>query len=263
MILDVLLLVGGGARAEEAPPSSGEERGDGDVLAPHREAFPLLVERSIGLVSRPVLFDWRRSPAQLGLQGALPFELNSFHSLRGGLHLRLPSEAVLVELDLAWVEVWDSPNSEQLALTPYRQNGRPSRLELDALVALPLAEGIVTPRFALLPPAQLVLSGLLGLRYELFPTGFQGLKPGQIGRALIAPQLTEEELDNLEWERLDAMSVDPARYALVAGLGNDLYLRSGLYISPRLICSLPLLASLTETELLWWAELSLGLGYSF
>lgn len=264
------------ARAEDPPsdegdppedaPDSGEPDSDAppeDVLAPHRLPFRTLVDRSIGSTARPVRFNWRSSPIQLGLVGDHLFELNNFNSLRGGLQVRVPARSFIFEVGLSAVEVWDTPSSELLALTPYRQPGRPDRGELDLLFAFPLAEGIVTARPSFFPATQLVLHAFAGLRYTLYPAGFRELKPGQILTAIWTPALTEAELSNLEDKRLDAMEVDPARYGLMLGLGNDLYFKQGLYLSPRLLLAVPVLAPASGSKLLWWADLSLAAGVAF
>ena len=55
------------------------------------------------------------------------------------------------------------------------------------------------------------------------------------------------------------MRVDPARYGLV-GFGNDVYLRQGVFVSPRVMLAPPLLAPATATELLWWGDARIALG---
>lgn len=259
----------GPARAaeEEAPPPEGppeqEPPEEEDPLAPYRLPLATLSDRAIGSTSRAMRFNWRNSPVQVGLVGDHLFELNNFNSLRGGLQVRLPTRALIFEASFSRVEVWGSASTRMLSLTPYRQPGRPDRWELDLLVALPLAEGIVTARPRFLPSTQLVLHAFAGLRYGIYPQGFRELKTGQVLAALWSPALTTEELANLEGERLGGMEVDSGRYGLMLGLGNDLYLRQGLYLSPRLLLAVPVLAPASGTDLLWWADLSLALGVAF
>jgi hypothetical protein len=245
--------------AEETAPLEAPA----DVLSPYRTQFDVLAERTIGTTSRPVEFNWRRTKVQVAVTGSYLVELNNFNSMRGGALVRLPSGGLVVELGATYAGVWDSPSSRQLALTPYRQAGHPNRLEVDFTVGLPLAEGIVTtfPRF--FPAVEMVLNSYGGFRYLLYPTGFGGMKAGQIMGALLAPSLTESELDNLDDARLDAMQVDSGRYGLLVGLGNDLYFKSGFFLSPRLMIAVPLLAPATQTELLVWADLSLAVGLAF
>lgn len=243
-------------------PARADE-GEEDPLSPYRAPFGVLVERSIGSTSRPVAFNWRRTRVQVAATGDFLHELNNFNSLRAGGAARFPSGGLLYELGLSHVWVWDTPSSELLALTPYRQPGRPRRLEIDFNVGIPLAEGVVTARTRFLPSVEMVLTAWVGLRYALYPRGFRGLKTGEVAAALLAPQLTEEELENLEGERLDAMQIDPGRYQTMIGLGDELYLKQGVFVSPRVLLAVPVLAPVTETELLFWGDFSLSVGVAF
>ncbi len=258
----------GPSETSETSPSEQGEVEDGDHTEPelddslsrYRTPFGVLAERTIGTTSKPVEFNWRRTKVHLAASGNHPFELNNFNSLRSGGLVRLPSGGVIFELGLSYVWVWDTPSSELLAFTPYRQPGRPERLELDFAVALPLAEGVVTtyPRF--FPAVQMVFNAYAGLRYLLYPNGFGGMKPGKVMTALLSPTITESEVDNLDDNRLAAMQVDPGRYGLMIGFGNDLYFKQGVFFSPRVGLSAPILAPATQTELVLWAELSLVVG---
>lgn len=266
MIPELLLLTGLAAAQEPevtAEPEPDLERVEDDGLLPYRVPFDVLTDRTIGTTSRPVEYDWRSSPVMLGFQGTFQAELNNFNSLRGGGLLRIPTRGVLWEVGVAWAQVWDTPSSEQLALTPYRQPGRPSRIELDLTAAVPLAEGIVTTSPRWFPAVQMVFDGLLGVRYRIHPTGFRGLKPGQILSGSLSPVLRDDELANLQDARLDAMQVDPERYGLVAGFANDLYFGPGLFVSPRALFSVPLFAPASGTDLIWWGEASIAVGYAW
>lgn len=273
------VLWGTAARAQDEPPSEEPvpvepvEDGpveaepalvpDEDVLSRYRARFDVLADRTIGTTSRPVEFNWRRTTAHVALTGSYLVELNNFNSMRAGALLRVPTGGALVELGVSYAGVWDSPSSRLLALTPYRQPGHPQRLEIDAAVGFPLAEGVVTtfPRF--FPAVQMVFSAYGGLRYVLYPPGFARMKPGEVLGAIVAPRLSEAEIDNLEHARLDAMEVDSGRYGFLVGFGNDLYFESGFFVSPRLLIAVPLLEPATETELLVWADLSLAVGLAF
>jgi len=255
-ILVVAALVGSrAARADDTEPD--------DPLSPYRTPFPALAERAIGTASKPVEFDWRRTDVQVAVTGAQLFELNNFNSLRTGAMARIPGGGLLYELGLTYVWVWDTPASEQLALTPYRQPGRPSRMEFDFTVGLPVAEGVVTwfPRF--FPSAQMVFNGYAGLRYAIYPQGYAHLTPSQVVGAIFSPSLSDKEIENLDDHRLDAMEVDPGRYWIMVGFGPDLYVRNGLFVSPRMMFSLPILAPISETQLLFSAEVSLAIGVAF
>jgi hypothetical protein len=249
-----------GEPEDAAGPDDADSPAHSDPIARYRTGFDVLADRAIGTTSRPVEFNWRTSPAHLAASGSFLFELNNFDSVRGGAMARLPTGGLLLELGLSYVGVWNTPSSRQLSLTPYRQPGRPDRLELDVTVGLPLAEGVVTtaPRF--FPAVQMVFVAYAGVRYLVYPTGFAHMKPGQVGGAIFSPTLTEIELDNLEDRRLAAMQVDLGRYGLMLGLGNDLYFKSGVFLSPRMMLAVPLLAPATQTELRLWADLSLAVG---
>ena len=264
----LVVALGAALAADEAPavdtPTDAEAPAEEtDPLAPHRAPFEVVAERAIGTTSVPVEFNWRRTDVQLAVFGDHLFELNNFNSLRAGGMARFPSGGLMFELGLSYVWVWDTPSSRQLALTPYRQPGRPRRAELDFTVGVPLAEGVVTtfPRY--FPAVQMVFSAYGGVRYLNYPTAFSGMRAREVIGALFAATLTETERANLEDNRLDAMEVDAARYGLMAGFGNDIYFKQGVFLSPRLMMAVPLLAPATETDLLWWADLSLAVGVAF
>lgn len=264
MIPELLLLAALGASpalAQEEEPAAPSGEAEGDPLSPYRAPFDVLSERYIGSASQPVEYNWRRSKVQLAATGSHPFELNNFNSLRAGGMVRVPQNRLLIEGTLSKVWVWDSPSSERLALTPYRQPSRPPRLELDILAAFPVAEGVVTTYPRLFPAVQLTFNAYGGLRYLVYPKGFdRDMKAREIVGALVSPTITEAELSNLEETRLDAMQVDPARYGVFVGIGNDIYFRQGLFISPRALFALPVLAPVTETEMYFQADLSLVIG---
>ena len=270
MIPEILLLtaLGGAAWAqsnEEAPAEAPAEepQGELDPLAPYRVPFDVLAERAIGSAAQPVEFNWRRTTAMLAATGGHPFELNNFNSLRAGGLARFPMNRAILEVGVSYVWVWDSPSSELLALTPYRQPSRPRRLELDLIAGLPVAEGVVTSWPRRFPAVQMTVNLYGGLRYLVYPTGFRDLTAREVALAVISPTLTDPERSNIEDIRLDAMQIDSARYGVMVGIGNDLYLQQGLFLSPRAMFALPVLAPVTETEMYFAAEFSLVLGVAF
>ncbi len=242
---------------------AAEEPVPDETLSDYRLPFSVLVERTIGVTSKPVEFNWRRTTVHVAATGSHLYELNNFNSLRAGGMLRFPTEGLLFELGLSYVWVWDTPSSELLAYTPYRQPGRPARMELDLTVGVPLAEGVVTAMPRVFPAVELVFSVYGSVRYLIYPTGFEGMRAREIGAAVASPALTDEEIENLEDERLDAMAVDPGRYGLMAGVGNDIYFKQGVFVSPRVMFAVPLFAPANETELRLWADLSLVIGVAF
>jgi hypothetical protein len=262
-IVAALTLLGAPAASAEPPNPVEDPPAPDDPLSPYRTPFPVLAERAIGTASKPVEFDWRRTDVHVAVRGEQLFELNNFNSLRAGAMARIPGGGLVYELGLTYVWVWDTPSSEQLALTPYRQPGRPSRMEFDFTLGLPVAEGVVTwfPRF--FPTAQMVFNGYVGLRYAIYPQGYAHLTPSQVVGAIFSPKLSEQEIENLEDHRLDSMEVDPGRYWTMVGFGTDLYVRNGMFVSPRMMFSLPILAPVSETQLLFSAEVSLAIGVAF
>lgn len=248
------------APAADAPAAEDTPE---DPLAPYRLPLLDLAERTIGTASRPVAFDWRNTHLQLGGAASFLTELNNFDSARFGATARFPGEKLIFEVDVSWVGVWSTRSSRMLALTPYRQAGRPKRGELGLGVAVPLAEGIVTLSPRIFPAAELVFNGYAELRYHVYPTGFRGLNWKQVGKALLAPQLSQAELDNLDPARLGGMELDPARYETLVGIGDDLYFDGGFFVSPRVMVAVPLLAPATGTKLLLWGEARLMMGVAF
>jgi hypothetical protein len=273
----LLLLLGGGvaraaddAPAEPPPPADGgdaPEEDDGappeeepDPLHRYRTPFPVLTERVLGTASRPIEFDWRRTKVHLGASGAQLYELNNFDSLRAGAVARFPSDNLLYEVGLGWVFVQDTPSSQLIALTPYRQAGRPRRVALDFNVGIPLAEGVVTTAPRWFPAVEQVFMAYAGVRYAWYPGAAEGLRfRDRVGNA-VNPRVSREERQNLDEERLDAMRVDNARYHTMIGFGDDIYFRQGVFVNPRASMAVPLISSIAGSNLLWWGEFSLSIG---
>lgn len=236
-----------------------------ESIESHKAPVDVLTERMIGVASRAVRFDWRRTSYGVGATGGELLEMNNFRSRRIGVSARRPFGGVMGDMALSWVETESSPSSRKLALTPYRQVGRPSRLELDVNAGYPLAEGVATSRPGMLPATELVFSAQGGLRYLHYPGAIKGADVRQVGevqemgRTILAPSLSSKELRYLEDKRPGGMEVDRARYNLLAGLGADVYFHSGGYVAPRTMIALPV----TGTGLGWWWELTIDAGWMF
>lgn len=262
------LLWGSVAFAQDAPADPPpieeveEEAPLDDTLAKHRARFDVLADRTIGTATRPVEYDWRRDTVQLAISGSHLFELNTFNSMRGGVMARLPSRRLVAEFGVNYVRTWNSTSSRVLALTPFRQSGRPSRLEVDFTVGLPVAEGVVTTLPRWFPSMQMVFNTYAGVRYALYPTAFKGLNTREVGQAIFAPGLSQMEIDNLDDARLAAMAVDAGRYSVMVGVGTDLYFKQGIFLSPRVMFAIPLLAPASDSQLLFWSDFSLAVGIS-
>ena len=80
---------------------------------------------------------------------------------------------------------------------------------------------------------------------------------------LLSPSLTRKEVATLDDRRLDAMQVDTGRYGLMLGLGNDLYFKPGFFVSPRMMFAIPILAPISGTNLLFWGDVELAVGWAF
>lgn len=256
------------AAEEQAPkptPESspaGPEKTD-DTLEGFRTPLDALTERMIGTASKSVRFDWRKSTLGIGLIGSDLLERNNFGSTRLGLLARRPFGKFMGELAISRAFTWGTDSTEKLALTPYRQYGRPSRIELDVNVGYPLAEGVVTALPDFFPATELVFSANAGLRYLFYPGAMSGMKFQDVATSLLAPRLSDHELGQLEPSRPGGMQIDPARYGLLAGISLDVYFGSGGFLSPRAMMSVPLVGVVTGTGLGFWWELSLAAGWTF
>jgi hypothetical protein len=248
------------APAPESSPT-GSEKAD-DMLEGFRTPLDALTERMIGTASKSVRFDWRKSTLGLGLIGSELLERNNFGSTRFGLMARRPFGNFVGEVAITRAFTWGTDSTEKLALTPYRQHGRPSRVELDINVGYPLAEGVVTALPGFFPATQLVFSANAGLRYLFYPGAMGGMKFQEAATSLLAPRLSDHELGQLESSRPGGMQIDSARYGLLAGLSVDVYFGSGGFLSPRAMMAVPLLGAVTGTGLGFWWELSLALGWA-
>jgi hypothetical protein len=250
------------AAAEPTPPAEADKAHDTSIEL-QRTPFEAMGEHFLGSTSRAVRFDWRRSPIIVGVLVSELLERNTFGSFRFGASARKAFGNLTGEIAVSYFDPVSTEASDQLALTPYRQAGRPWHVELDVNVAYPLVEGVVTPLFDFMPPAELVLSGAAGLRYLFYPRSFANQDVLDTLPDLAFPALTDEERAGIEPTALPGMLVDAARYHTLVGLIADAYLQPGINISPRVMVAIPLLAPVTQTGLgLWW-ELSLFVGFAF
>lgn len=242
-------------------PKSEEPKEIDESIAKWRSPVDTLAESQIGLASRAVLFDWRRSTFGFGFVGSALLELNNFSSWRAGGFIRIPVGGLYVEFAATRAVTSGSQSTALLSLTPYRQPARPTRVEFDVNAGYALFEGVGTPRLALIPPAELVLSLNLGFRYLYYYNALGTANFGQVFEAIFAPRLTQREIDYLEKERLPGMQVDPGRYNLLLGFQLDLFFRTGVFLAPKVMVALPLLSGATGSSLGWWWELSMQVGW--
>ena len=259
MIRSLVLAAALCGTAALAQADGGLPVSDETALEPFRAPLEVLTERALGEASRAVRYDWRKSTVGFGVVGSQLLELNNFASARVGGFVRTPLGGFMGELAVTRVFTWGSTSTDELALTPYRQSARPSRVELDLNLGYPLAEGVVTPRFSFIPPMEMVFSIDAGVRYLYYPGSFSNMSAGDVFKGLFAPQLSQKEIDNLELHRLPGMQIDPARYSLLLGFSLDVYFQNGVFFSPRVMLALPVFGGNLGV---WW-ELSLRLGWSF
>jgi hypothetical protein len=255
----------GAPPAQDAPEQGGKEEPaakeapEDKTIERFRTPLEVLNERMIGAASRAVRLDWRKRRFGLGLIGSQLLELNNFSSARVGGLVRSPLGGLMGEIAITRVLTWGSASTNKLALTPYRQAGRPSRVELDVNVAYPLAEGVATARPGFFPATELVFSANAGFRYVYYPGSLYGATFGEVAKALVSPQLSETELGNLEGGLPPGMQIDQGRYNLLTGINLDIYFQTGGFLSPRAMVALPI----TGSDLgLWW-ELTFSAGWMF
>ena len=105
--------------------------------------------------------------------------------------------------------------------------------------------------------------GYVGLRYDWYPGSMTGKTLRERLGATLNPGLTESELRFLDGRRLDGMQLDPARYTPMVGIGNDIYLAQGVFISPRVMLSVPLFALAVDSDLFLWGEAAVLVGMAF
>jgi hypothetical protein len=242
-----------------APAPTAPPRDDAAAL---RTPIQAMNEHFLGTASRAVRFDWRRSPVTFGLDISEVVERNTFGQWRVGALGRKAFDDLIVEVGVHLYQAYDTPSSQTLALTPFRQAGRPNHLELDVNVGYAVAEGVVTPLASFIPPAELALVAVGGVRYLGYYQTFVDRKLQDIGLALVSPQLSTSELDQIEATAPGAMLVDPARLHTVAGLALDVYFQPGFYFSPRALVTVPVLVPVTASQLGFFWELSIVAGYA-
>jgi hypothetical protein len=255
----------GGAPHSSSPAGEtpGERPPDDTTLERYRTPLDVLNERMIGTASRAVRFDWRKTKVGFGIVGSQLLELNNFGSARIGGFVRTPLGSLMFDFAVTRVITWGSESTEKLALTPYRQFGRPSRVELDFNLAYPLVEGVGTARLGFFPATELVFSLNAGLRYIYYPGSLSGANAGEVFKAIFAPRLTNLELDNLETTRPPGMRIDAGRYNLLLGFSLDFHFQTGVFVSTRVMIAPPIFSALSGSGLGWWWELSLAAGWAF
>jgi hypothetical protein len=222
-----------------------------------RTPLPLLQERFVGVASRATRFDWL-------------IERNNFASVRLGVLGRKALGDLVVEGAVSWANSFATSGSELIALTPYRQAGRPARLELEANVAWPLAEASTTASLWFLPPAEIVVNAIGGARYLLYPQLFLAERPSSdlpfgvdAAVSVVSPVLSDSDVQVLERDAVPGMAIDRARLQTLLGLGTDVYFPPGVFVTPRALLAVPLLSPFSSTSVGWWWEMSAVVGFAW
>ena len=253
--------VAGDTVAQTAPATARVV--DETTLEDHRTALQALNEHFLGTASRPVRFDWRKSPVMFVGRVTEVVERNTFGQWQLGLMARKAFGDILVDGGVNAYFAFATDSSQQLALTPFRQAGRPNHFQLEANVGYAVAEGVVTPVLGFLPPAELALVAWGGARYLIYPATFTGGGSAtDVAASLVSPQLTEGEIIRLENSGPAGMQIDRARLHALVGASLDVYLQPGVIVAPRAMVALPLLAPVTGTELGFFWELGISVGYA-
>jgi hypothetical protein len=268
---------------EQAPPTEPKDYNgarEPDVLDKSIEKFrtPVdrLTEHYLGSASRAVRFDWRNSLFSLGVIGSELLERNTFGSFRLGGLVRKSFAGAMGEIAATYVFVLSTESSNVLALTPYRQPSRPSRVEIDLNLSYPLFEGVVTPLFDFLPASEMVFSVTGGARYLFYYEVAMGDRNWassttwtntatyqDISQSLGTAQLLDEDKTRLEEDALGGMAIDPALVHTLVGFTFDTYYQPGLFFSGRALVGVPVLAAASGTQLGFWWEMTLAAGWAF
>jgi len=250
-----------------APPPTTVEPArvvDETTLEDHRTPLQALNEHFLGSASRPVRFDWRRANVAVVVRVNDVIERNSFGQWQVGVMARKAFGDILLDGGLNAFFAYETPSSQQLALTPFRQAGRPDHFQLEANVGYAVAEGVVTPVLGFLPPAELVLVGWAGARYLVYVESFTGGGSfTDVAASLVSPQLSEGEIIRLENSGPSGMQIDRARLHALVGASLDIYLQPGVVVAPRAMVAVPLLSPVTGTALGFFWELGISVGYAF
>lgn len=245
IILNMTAPLQGAAEEDVASPPAQE------VLIP----FETLMERSIGLVKRPAIFEWRKARLMLGITGGQPVEYNNFNVSATSLDLRLPLGSFCYRMSLGHVIVKDSDSSRQLRESPYFQSGRPGRWEWRHAMEFPLHEGIGSQVSSTIAPTEFVVSAVADFGISLYPGDGLGFLTN-----MAKLKLTGAEHETLEKQAPESMRISSARHDIGFGLQWDNYFANGFHWSFRtLLHRAPAAGS---GDLAQWLSFSAGVGYA-
>jgi hypothetical protein len=215
-----------------------------------------LSTRSIGLVKRSAIYEWRKAAMIIDLQVGQPVEYNNFNSRSWHLELCFPQTSSYLRIGFHRTIVNDSKTSRELRETPYYQAGRASRWELSPAIAIPIQEGIGNQLFELVPPSQFVLAAVAELNF----TFYQANDPLLIKKVIKTRLSGEEKREGTE-HAPQSMKLSGARHDVGIGLQWDNYFSTGVKWDYRALFHIAPLAK--KDELRYWWSFVFGVGYGF
>ncbi|WP_141733977.1 hypothetical protein [Oligoflexus tunisiensis] len=217
-----------------------------------------LIDRSIAYVKRPSIVEWRKRPFILNIELGQFIEYNNFESSYGGIALRLPSDSFVVKSTLVDVKTYESEASRQIGKTPFQQTGRPSRLEWQNGIEVPILEGIGNPMVSWVPASQFVLSSVAQVNSHLYSNAVED--PVELFTRFHRLNLSDDELRRLQEHAPPSMRILRSRHSLGFGLQWDNYYRSGINWNTRFLYEMPMASP--DRKLKAWYSLTLGVGYA-
>lgn len=244
------------------PPleQSGEQTGDQSQEKTEENLLPIeaMTARSIGLVKRSAVFEWRESSVIVDFNFGQPIEYNNFNSKTFGLDLRFPQSSSYIRLGISKTIVTDSKTSRDLRATPYYQAGRATRWELSPAFELTIHEGIGNQLFSVIPPSQFVLAAVLEFNIAFYKTN----DPLFIKR-VASTRISGDEEESGYSGAPQSLKLSRARHDLGVGLQWDNYFASGFKWNYRALFHYAPLAGSHGSELKHWISFAIGAGYAF
>lgn len=232
-----------------------------------REPSPTLddiVKSQVGSVARASVYRWRQKSVLISLTAGQLVEMNAFESTKYAIVMRFPGETVTMQLGLARILVANTDATRELAATPYRQAGRPSRFEADFGLETPLSEGVANQLFEFYPLGQMVVSAQARLRYLVYPEVAKS-KGGarEVMQSWFATALSDDDVEALSRNTPKAMAIDRGRLNLLGGLRFEHFASSGLAFHADLLLAAPISDSNNAKGLGAWWEMTGGVGFGF
>lgn len=223
-----------------------------------------LLQRSIGIASRPSVHAWQESNFSLKLLYGQAAEMNNFSSENISLFLEIPTDVMHIQLGLRKSEVKSTTSSKSLALTPFKQAGHASRTEFIIGGKYPLMEGIASQLFNIIPQSQFVLNASSRVHFNLYPDATGQQSVGDQLQGLFKTEINGDEYQNILKNAPEGMHPSASRHSLAAGLSLDQYFplkEQALVISLEIFVLTDIHSG--EGSLGQWMEYSLGAGFDY